>query len=203
MDREQCFLIYTTFCGDVERTAHALGIRPIDVLRVADDEHWMDKIKPIIELKQSSRPGDFERGVNRALNFVQAHKFRLFLERIMKKIGGFNDEEINDYLFHVGQADDKSAVKKLSCRAMADLASAIEKCHAMSYLALNDTVQDRTRRKEQTDDNASAGDLHAKIALAMAEAGATTTPRAKLLDVQLAVVAETAKPEKLTPYDKG
>jgi hypothetical protein len=60
-DIEQAFQLYATFCGDVERTAHALNVSPVDVLRTADEERWSERLKSILELKKSARPGDIVR----------------------------------------------------------------------------------------------------------------------------------------------
>ncbi len=188
-DREQAFLLYANFCGDLERTAHALNIRPIDVLKVVEECGWNEKLAGIIGLKKSARPGDIERGINRAQNFVQAHKFRLFVERVIRKLTALNEAEFMSYVF---EASDKEGnqINKLSTRAIADLASAMEKCQSMTYLALSDTAQDRAKREEGVDDSASGGHLHAQIAAAMAEVGRDNSPRAQLLDAQIERAAE-------------
>src|SRR6266481_5737735 len=98
LDREQAFLLYATFAGDVERVAIALNVRAIDVLRIADEDGWIEKLKPIIELKKSTRPGDLERACNRALNFVQAHKFRMFIDRVIFRLAGLSADEFEEYL---------------------------------------------------------------------------------------------------------
>lgn len=212
LDREQAFLLYAAFCGDVERTAHALGVSAVDVLRIADDEKWNDKLKGIIELKKSARPGDVERAVNRALNFVQAHRMRLFVERIIHKLTGLNPDELHEYLFQkdamsVGRNKKdpgQPIIVKLSTRAVADLASAMEKAQAMSYLALNDTAQERIKRKEAIEGNEAGGELHAKIADAMSKLGKSRTPRALLFDAQLDEANKgraKAVVEKRKPYN--
>jgi len=202
IDREQAFLLYATFCGDLERTAHSLGLRPVDVLKMADEGDWNEKLGAILKLKKSARPGDVERGVNRALNFVQAHKFRLFLERVIRKISSMTDEQVDDYIFTTPDKEG-NPVNKLTTRALADLASAMEKCQAMSYLALSDTTQDRTRRDEASASGESGGDLHAQIASAMAEVGKDQSPRAQLFDAQLEIAqaAKEDKPKK-SVYDR-
>lgn len=187
IDRENAFLLYATFCGDVERTAHALNVRAVDVLRIADDEGWQTRLGPILALKKSTRPGDIERAINRALNFVQAHRMRMFLEKIIHKITGLGEEQIEEYLFTSTPDKNGDTYKKLTTRALADLTSALEKCHALTYLALNDTVQDRTRRKEQTEGDESAGELNVQIAKAMAEKRASSSPRGQLFEAQLEV----------------
>lgn len=195
LDRENAFLLFAAFCGDVEQTAHALNISPATILKVAEDDGWLTKLRSIIELKKSKRPGDVERALNRAMNFVQAHRMRMVCERMIKKLTNLSDEQIEDYLM-TGHLKDGTAVNKLSTRALADLASAIEKCQALSYLALNDTAQERIKRDEHADPHTSGGELHSQIAKAMAEAGASTSPRAQLLDAQL-IVAQEAQSKQL------
>jgi hypothetical protein len=195
LDRQQVFLLFATFGGDVVRTAHAAGVRPVDVLRVAEAEGWMAKLGPIIELQRSQRPGDVERGVNRALNFAQAHRMRLFLEKILSRVCGMSEGELQDYIFtHREGKGQLPGAKMLSTRALADLATALEKCQAMTYLALQDTANDRTRRKEQvTGDDTDAGALHLKIAQAMAEVKALRTPASGLFDAQIELAALKVK----------
>lgn len=186
IDRENAFMLYAAMCGDLERTAHALNISPVEVLKMADDEKWNDKLKSILELKKSSRPGDIERAINRAMNFVQAHRMRLFLERVIVKLTGMNETELTEYLFTGHSPKDGTPYLKLSTRALADLMSALEKAHALSYQSLSDTAQDRSKRVE-SDDGKSGGELHAQIAEAMRKVGRSRTPRAQLFDAQLQI----------------
>lgn len=203
MDREQAFLLYANFCGDLERTAHALNVRPVDVLKAAEELGWNEKLAAILKLKKSARPGDIERGINRAQNFVQAHKFRMFVDRVIRRLTAMNEAEFMEYVFE-GKTKEGETISKLSTRALADLASAMEKCQAMSYQALCDTSQDRTKRDEQGGDGDSGGALHAQIAAAMAAVAKDSSPRAQLLDAQIqtgaAIAADMTKPTN--PYDK-
>jgi hypothetical protein len=73
-------------------------------------------------------------------------------------------------------------------RCLADLASALEKCHSMSYMAISDTVRERATRKEEDSGSASAA-LHARIAEAMSSAKVDTSARAQLFDGQLKAAA--------------
>ena len=172
IDRKNAFLLYATFCGDVEQTAHALGVSPVVVTHAAQLGKWDDQLKTIIGMKKSSRPGDVERAINRAVNFVQAFRMRLFIERVIQKLTGLPDEELDEYLFDVREGKAGSVSKHVTTRPIADLTSALEKCHALTYLALNDTAQDRSRRQEQSDNTEfEAGALHVAIAKAMASAG--------------------------------
>lgn len=205
-DREQAFLLYATFTGDIVRTAHALDVPEIAVLRVADEEGWQNRLGPILTMKKSSRPGDVERAINRAMNFVQAHQFRLFVDRVIRRVSGLDDTEFEDYLMcaHTVKGE---VVRKLSTRALADLASAMEKAQALTYAALNDSAPERAKRATVDDDGAAASEMHAKIAAGMSAAGTSGSPRALLFDAQLAKAAAVvqdmeAKDKKPgNPYD--
>jgi hypothetical protein len=190
IDRENAFLLYATFAGDLVRTGAALGVPPTTVLKMADEEHWNDQLRPILELKKSNRPGDVERAINRALNFVQARRMLMFLERVIHKLTGFTPEELEAYLLSDHSAKDGTQFRKLTTRALADLASALEKCQSLSYSALNDTAQERVKRNESVSDGASASDMHLAISKAFAEVRSSHSPRATLFDAQLSVAQE-------------
>jgi hypothetical protein len=204
IDRENCFLLFATFCGDIVKTAAAAGIPEAAVLKMCEDEGWHNKLAPILALKKSTRPGDIERGINRAINFVQAHKMRLFVQRVLQRLITMGDAELEEYLFYGGEKKDGTAVKKLSTRAIADLAVALEKSQSLTYQALNDSAPERAKRKELEDDGTvSSADLHAQISAGMAAIRASSTPRAQLLDAQLAQANEIAKMAKKpeSPHD--
>lgn len=192
IDRENAWLLYATFAGDVERTALALNVAPATVIRVADDEGWLLRLKPIVDLKRSGRPGDIERALNRAVNYVQAHKFRLIVERTLQRLTGMSAEEF-DLLILTKPGKDGLREMSLTTRAIADLASALEKAQAMSYAALQDTGTDRAHRKEGGSEIA-ATEMYDKMAAAMAAVKGSVTPRALLLDAQLAAAAELTPP---------
>jgi hypothetical protein len=198
IDKENAFLLYATFCGDAERTAHALDVSPETIKAMAEGSGWDKKLRPIIELKQSSKPGDIERGVNRALNFVQAHRYRLFLERVLRQLTGLSGSDLEAFLFPQektkGKAGlDDTVTQKFTTRALADLASAVEKCHLLTYLALNDTATERKERKDDTDDSVAAAELHVRLARAMSEAGgASKSIKGIVADAQLAIAQDAA-----------
>jgi len=195
INRESLFLMYCQFGADVERTGHAAGLSPVVVLRIADEENWLAKLKPILELRKSQRPGDVERGLNRGMNFVMAHRYRLFLERVMNKLTAMDDTTLDRYLFESevvgGKGEPAKTVAKLTTRPLADLAGAIEKMQALSYMATQDTATERVKRAETASANdPSASDMHSRIAQAMQSVGASNSPRALLVDAQLAVAQE-------------
>ena len=193
-DKENAFLLYAVFCGDIERTAHALSVDPALIKALAEENGWDKKLKPIIDLKASTRSGDVERAVNRALNFVQAHRYRLFLERVLRQLCGMNLTQLQAFLFPQ-TVDGRSArvTQTFTTRALADVASALEKCHGMTYLALNDTATERKERKEGGDDDATSAEMHLRLAAAMSESGGKSkSTRGILLDAQLQIGQEFA-----------
>lgn len=175
---DDVFILYTGFCGDVERTAHAADTTPQHVIELAQANGWNEKLKSIFELKKSGRAGDVERAVNRALNFIQAHRFRKFLEKVFNHLALMPMSELDELLITHSPVKGGGTVKHFTTRPLADLAAALEKCHAMTYLALNDSTTERRGRDEVPDADVSSGQLHAKIAAAMGKpAGQASVPR--------------------------
>lgn len=168
-DEEHVFRLFASFSGDVERTAHAAGLMAEDVVQLAESHGWLKRISVLLKLQKSGRPGDAERGVNRSLNFVQADRFRQFLERFLRGVCALSDDELARYC--MASEVDKSGTQifRLHTRPFADLASAMEKCHAMTYAALSDTATDRKERNEDPDADHTVGGLHMAIANAMAQ----------------------------------
>lgn len=196
IDRENLFLLYATFAGDLERTAAAAGLGTTQVLRIVDEENWTEKLKGIIELRKSGKPGDIEKAINRAISFVQAHRLRLVVDRAIRYFTGLSENDFQDQLMTgaPGTKPGEAKIVKMSTRAIADLASALEKCHAAAYQALGDTASERVKAQAPSATAEAYSDLHAKIAQAMAKAGASKTPRAMLADAQLAQAAAARRP---------
>lgn len=178
-------MLYATFAGDVVRTAHSLNVPPAAVLMMADEEQWNDKLKSIIDLRQSAKPGDWERAINRAFNFVIAHQLRLLLDRALRKFRDMNDQELERTLIEEWFDKDGNKRQKPSGKVFADFAAAMEKAQSMTYHALSDTVQDRNRRKEQASEEDSSSDMHAQISARMQEVATSQSPRAVLFDAQV------------------
>lgn len=198
-DREQAFLLYTSFAGDVDRTAHALNVEVGQVVLAVKEGEWLTRLEGILKLRSSSRPGDVERAMNRATNFAQAHRMRMFLERLITKIHRMNDEELIAYCFVTESKTRKNKAtgeeettdeRKISTRPFADLASAVEKIHQLTYLALGDSSGERKQRadREAETDNVPTLDIHAAISKAVSEAQGDSSTRAQLFDGQLTQV---------------
>jgi hypothetical protein len=170
LDRDNAFMLYATFCGDTERTAHAMSVTPEEVRRLAEQGQWDQKLRGILELKKSGKAGDVERAMNRAVNYVQAHRLRLFLERVLQHIFSCPLEQIEEWMFSFQYSKgDTEPVKKFSTRPLADLAAALEKCHVLTYMALGDSATERRGRNDTQDADVSGGEIHARIAAAMSK----------------------------------
>lgn len=217
LDTEQVFLLYTTFLGDADQTAAALGVPGKYVAKIAEAEGWDDRIRPILQKAKSKRPGDVERAINRALCFVQSHRYRMFLERVMRKMLNWSDEQLDDFLIRFEPRKGKLAEGqeplmdvKINARALADFAVALEKAHQMTYMALNDSTPERSKRTEDT----SAGELslsaiHAQLAQGMAGEPKTGVGQLAAAQIEQAqavqgnAVLTDARPEPSpAPYDR-
>lgn len=198
LDTEQVFLVYATLLGDSVATAAAVGCTQAVVAKLADQERWDDRIAPMVKKKKSQRPGDVERAINRAINFAQSHRLRMFLERVARQLYDMNDSSLAEYLIKItpGAKPDAEGKQKmsLSTRPLADLATAIEKAQALTYQALSDTATDRKTRDEGHDDGEmSAAALHAQIAKAMSEAAKPQTGAGQLAAAQIGLAQINAK----------
>lgn len=180
IDVSQCFLVYMSVCGDCERTALALDLDPKLVQELAAKEGWHEKIRRISLLSKSEKPGDFERATNRALNFVQAHRVRLVLDKVIEKFHGLDADETLEML-----TTRREGQISYSARFLSDLTSALEKVAFLSYAALGDSISERATR-EETSDGVDANDLHKAVLMAL------NNPEARFKESDL-LVAEASQ----------
>lgn len=171
VDVSQCFLIYMQLVGDVEKTAAALDLDPKFVRDLAKDEGWDVKIQRVCLMSKGEKPGDYERAVNRALCFVQAHQTSQLLDKILLSLNQHKPDDLLDEL-----ATKTKFGSTLSARIFADITAAMEKCHQMKYAALGDTVKERDTRADQPGGDMNANALHAAVISALN--GVATTPDA-------------------------
>jgi hypothetical protein len=168
---EDIFRLYAMFVGDLERTAIAAHRSLEEVAELATAGDWPKRIAVLIRLQKSGIPGDTERGVNRAINFIQADRMRCVIERIIRALTNMTDQEMLEHLLCATTDKEGNITTKILTRPFADLATALEKCHAMTYQALSDTATDRKGRAENTDEgSATAGEMHMALVDAMAKA---------------------------------
>lgn len=200
-DAEQAYLLYACFCGDAIQTGHALNLSPDVVKTMAIENQWDTRLKPIIALQGSARAGDVERAINRALNFVSAHRMRMLLERVLKKMFELSPQDLDAFIFpqELNKKEQK-VYQSMTTRALADLASALEKCQMLTYSALNDTPAERKVAKEEGSGDATAAEMHVRLAQAMqAAGGGSRSIKALVADAQMQVAQDFARVDLLPP----
>mgnify|MGYP000866633206 FL=1 len=191
-DVSQVFLTFMSLVGDVDRTAAALDLDPKFVTRLAEEEGWVTKIRRVSLLTKSEKPGDYERGVNRALAFVQGHRLRLVIDKIISRFDGMTPEEVAEEL----STADKLGNRHVSARFFADLAAAMEKANTICFHALGDTVSERKERDAVDGEATSAAALHASLIAALNTAAAEPvrqTLEATTDSVSQAIVAQLSQ----------
>jgi len=197
VDDSQLFMLFASFSGDVFKTAHASGFSPAEVTDRAHAGDWMVKLRGLIELKQVDKSGEVERSISRAINFVQVNRYRMIIDRIIRKWDKMTPEELTDELSSkTYYADGTLKTSTISAKAFADIATAMEKVHWMSYQAMIDAPQDRAGRKEKVkDEGPGEDDIHAKIAKALA-GHPEHNPQVQM-DKALAEVAGSSAPKPI------
>ena len=160
----QIFLVYMTLIGDVQKTALALDLDPELVSQLAAEEGWAEKIRRCTMMSKSESPGDWERAQNRALNFVQAHRLRLLLDKVFQY---FEARDAAEYLETEREISGRAVRPSIGVKFFTDLASALEKVHALSYHALGDTLGERKERDHGSDGEITTANLHTALIAAL------------------------------------
>lgn len=157
-DIAQIFLVFMALVGDAEKTAIALDLKPDFVRELANQNQWTEKVQRISLVSKSGKPGDWERAQNRALNFVQCHQLRRAIDLQLAHISKLPVEEVM-------LLRDRDGNEKLSARIFADLATAMQKIHEMTYNALGDSVKERTAEKPS--DGLQSPNMHTAMIAAL------------------------------------
>lgn len=198
IDLNDVFMLYAQFCGDLKRTAVAANLPVSEISRLAAQYHWTEQIAPLIELHGSARAGDTERAINRAMCYVQAYRFRLVLERVLKTIQDLDREGFTGELAEIYKDKNGDPLKVvITAKVYSDLAAAFEKVHGMTYMALNDSAPERGHRiKREADTEQSVTDVYAQLSktfVKMRVEDAASAP------VKPAVPAQAVEPPKVEP----
>lgn len=176
LDVSRCFIVFMTLCGDVQKTAAALDLDPAVVEKLATDEHWHQKISRVSLLSRSGKPGEYEKATNRALNFAQAHRGRLLVDKLLEEFDGLTPEEVLD------KVTTRTAAGSInvSARFFCDLMAAMEKAQHLSYLALGDTAGERPDVSTE-EGEVSANQMHTAVIAALNNPACRSQPALKLL----------------------
>lgn len=137
LDVVQIFQTYIAFNGDADKTALALNIDAASVKNLASIEHWPDKVREWNKLREGD-PRDFQIEVNRAINYVQAHRARALLDKVISHLSDGDAKQLVAMLTVEGKHG-----SEFKTRALTDLVKAMEACQLMTQRALGDTVAER------------------------------------------------------------
>lgn len=151
LDVSQIFQTYIAFGGDVERTAVALDMDRQDILNLAKVENWAAKVEEWTKLREGD-PRDVQIQINRAVNYVQAHRLRGVIDSVVSHLAKLSPEQLISKL-----TESTEKTSKFSARPLADLVKAAEACQQMTARALGDTAGERPE--------SSAGTKGSNIAL--------------------------------------
>lgn len=197
------FSTYMSFVGDVDSTAAALQIDPRIVQTLAEQEGWVEKVKHLSQMSKAGKAGDWEKAANRALNFVQAHRLRGILTSLLTNYESKAPEDLPEVT-----TNKHTGVQTVSCKFLADLASAMERVHQLSYAALGDSIAERNARLEETGTEVSGDTLHRAVFAALnSPAVRGIEPKTLIQDAQSAHAEEVrlldaaANPAKATNED--
>lgn len=193
LDVSQIFLVFMSLVGDIERTALALDLDPDVVRALAEQEGWTDKIKRVSLLSKSEKAGDYEKAVNRALCFAQAHIFRSAIQRLLDVIAR---QDGNELLSTISQV--KAGQVSYSAKLFSDLASAMEKAHHLSYLALGDETANRGGVEGEEEKAGTMAEVHASVLAALNHPIAAGAER-KLLENSIEDLVKVNVPTKPNP----
>lgn len=163
-DVAQCFLTYMALVGDVPKVATALDLDPDFVQWLAETEGWLEKIRRVSTMAKSGREGDFERSLNRAMIFTQAHQMRGLLDKVIREVRDLSSAELCERC----STYDRLGKNHISAKFFTDMAQAIETTARVSLVALSDTVTERVERDDAKEGgNLSVSALHQAIVAAL------------------------------------
>jgi hypothetical protein len=166
---------------------------------LAEHEGWKEKVRRVSVMSKSEKPGDWERAQNRCLNFVQAHRVRMLIDRVISQLFDCTADELSESLT---TSDHSGKVRKISGRFFADITAALDKVHHLSYLAIGDSIGERLDRKEEGGENVNA--IHAALIQALNAPGTVLsqkTSEALVLEASSAISAQQT--ERKPPAEEG
>lgn len=137
LDVSSIFEHYITFGGDALKTAAALNLDPQDVQQLAIVERWADKVERWNQIRQGDSQ-DVQVQINRAVNFVQSHRMRSILDKLVTELSTKEASELIEML-----TTHSAHGSSFSTRALTDLVKGLEACQAMTQRALGDTADER------------------------------------------------------------
>lgn len=190
LDVSSTFLIFMSLCGDVERTALAMDYDPEIVRSLAESEGWVEKIRRVSLLSKGEKAGDYEKAVNRALNFAVAHQGRVLISKIIENLGKMGNEQLFGVCTQI-----KAGSVTHTARFFSDLAAALEKFSHLTYISLGDSAGER-ESKDGGEETLDLAGLHMSVLAALNSPHSAGVERKLLEDSVEDVVKSNIPPKK-------
>lgn len=172
IDQTQVFLTYMGFSGDVRQTAVALGLDVGMVQGYAAAGQWDKRLGELKEISAGKEPRDYKLATNRAVNYVQGHRLRNLVDRLLNELANKDGKELIDLLTTSGKNG-----SSFSTRPITDLVKAAEAAQSMTCRALGDNGGAGQADKEE----AAGSDIALAVSRALHAAGQLHIPPAPLL----------------------
>jgi len=137
LDVASIFEHFLMFNGDADKTAVALNLDPQDVRQLAIVERWQDKVERWNQVRQGDSQ-DAQVQINRAVNFVQSHRMRSILDKLVTELSAKDASELVELL-----TTHNAHGSSFNTRPLTDLVKGLEACQAMTQRALGDTADER------------------------------------------------------------
>ena len=137
LDVAQVFQTYVALNGDVAKTALVLELPRDTVQNLASIERWGDKIQEWNKLREGDAK-EAQVQINRAINYVQAHRSRNLLDKVISHLSQGSAEDLIDRLTITTRNG-----PEFKTRALTDLVKAMEACQLMTQRALGDVAAER------------------------------------------------------------
>lgn len=136
IDVVQVWNAYMTFDGNTLKAALACDLSEDVVAKLAEEDNWAAKIKSLTKFSAGSQRG-FAQQINRAANYMQGHRLRQILDKVIKEISE-SPEAFREFtqVYQPGGGIGRST------KNLTDLARAVEITHAVTMRALGDTPQE-------------------------------------------------------------
>lgn len=178
LDVSKIFQTYLVFGGDVDRTAVALNEDAEIISELALQENWKAKLGQLSKITDGDSK-ELQVQINRAVNYVQAHRIRSIVDKVVSHLSTKSAEELVDLFTKVG----RNGESEFSSRPLADLVKAAETCQAMTQRALGDTAAERPA--EESSKNSKGSNISLQVMAAMNAADAAGMNSVELVRKEL------------------
>lgn len=181
-DPAEVFAVYLQQGANAQRTALTLKIPVAEVEGLVRQHRWDVKVKEYTGGIENPTLEDFQRGqrgLNRAVNYIQAHRLRDLVDRVVQKL---NDPQTLEEYTTVRTKDGF----RRDLKPIRELAEAARTAQELSYRALGDSMD-----VSVTDDQTAAKDgKDLQLALIQAMDAADRNPKTSSTELVRASVRE-------------